>query len=134
MNRMTTEEYHAELESRMSEAEHQIRLLQEVEALTPKYPELAMLYHAANGEYRNKATAGRLKAMGVNPGVPDVCLPVARCGYHGLYVELKSTRKGARLTEAQKEWLDRLNANGYRAVCAFGWRVAMDEILNYLEG
>ena len=134
MKHVTAEEYHAEIESRMKETEHQIRLFQEAEALMPKYPELSMLYHAANGEYREHATGGRLKAMGVKPGVPDICLPVARGGYHGLYIELKRTKKGARLSVEQKEWLDRLNANGYRAVCAFGWRVAMDEMLRYLEG
>jgi len=134
MKRMTPEEYHAELEAHMTEAEHQIRLFQEAEALTPKYPELAQLIHVPNGELRAKATAGRLKAMGVKAGFPDLLLPVKRGGYCGLAVELKSFKNGARLSERQKEWLDRLNASGYRAVCAVGWRVAMDEILSYLEG
>lgn len=31
-------------------------------------------WHTPNGELRNKATAAKLKAMGVKPGVPDITL------------------------------------------------------------
>ena len=49
-----------------------------------QHPELKLLFHIPNGGSRNKAEAANLKAQGVKPGVPDLCLPVARCGYHGL--------------------------------------------------
>lgn len=39
---------------------------------------------------RDKATAVALKRQGVKAGVPDICLPVARNGYHGLHIELKA--------------------------------------------
>ena len=64
------------------------------------YPELTLLYHIPNGGSRHKAEAGRLKAEGVKAGVPDLCLPVARGGFHGLYVELKRER-GSRTSEEQ---------------------------------
>jgi hypothetical protein len=32
----------------------------------------------------------KLKAEGVRAGVADLCLPAARRGYHGLYIEMKS--------------------------------------------
>lgn len=55
-----------------------------------QYPELELLYHVPNGGKRDKATAAVLKRQGVKAGVPDLVLPVARCGYHGLYIELKA--------------------------------------------
>lgn len=59
-----------------------------------KYPELKLLYHVPNGGSRKKSEAGRFKAEGVKAGVPDLCLPVARGGYHGLYIELKRLKQG----------------------------------------
>lgn len=54
------------------------------------YPELFFMHHIPNGGKRDKVTAKkRLKAEGVKPGVPDVFLPVARKGFHGLYIEMK---------------------------------------------
>ena len=34
-----------------------------------------------------------LKRQGVKAGVPDIMLPAARAGYHGLYIELKGRRE-----------------------------------------
>ena len=51
-----------------------------------KWPELELMYHVPNGGYRNKAEAGRFRAQGVKSGVPDIVLPVARGGWHGLYI------------------------------------------------
>ena len=48
-----------------------------------RFPELALLYHVPNGGSRKKAEAGRFRAEGVKAGVPDLCLPVARGGFHG---------------------------------------------------
>lgn len=94
--------------------------------------ELWGLYHIPNGGSRNKAEAARLKAEGVKKGVPDICLPVPRGGYHGLYIELKR-QKGGRLSEEQKEWLRFLSAQGYKAVACMGWEDAMGVIDEYLR-
>lgn len=53
------------------------------------HPELQLLYHVPNEGKRTWRTGARLKSEGLKPGVPDLCLPVARGKYHGLYVELK---------------------------------------------
>ena len=58
-------------------------------------PELMLLYAVPNGGYRPPRTAAILKRTGVRPGVPDLCLPVARPPYHGLYIELKRRRGAA---------------------------------------
>ncbi len=43
-------------------------------------------FHVPNGEKRSKATAGKLKAMGVKPGVPDICIVHGGAIY---FIELK---------------------------------------------
>ena len=43
-----------------------------------------------------------MKRQGVKAGVPDICLPVARNGYHGLYIELKAGKNKA--TKNQEKW------------------------------
>lgn len=78
-----------------TEDEEQIALFRWAAMMEWKYPQLRRLYHIPNGGKRTKAEAGIFKAMGVKSGVPDVHLPVARGGYHGLYIEMKRT-KGAR--------------------------------------
>ena len=98
-----------------------------------KYPEVALLYHIPNGGSRGKAEAGRFKAEGVKSGVPDICLPVARGEYHGLYIELKR-RKGGRLSVNQRIWIDELRRQGYCATVCNGWEQAVAVIVAYLEG
>lgn len=98
-----------------------------------KYPELNLLYHVPNGGSRHKAEAGRLRAEGVKAGVPDLCLPVARGQYHGLYIELKRQR-GGRTSDHQSEWLDALSAQGYKAELCYGWEQAAGTIIEYLTG
>jgi VRR-NUC domain protein len=115
----------------MSEAQEQIALIQWANLQSGRYPELALLYHIPNGGSRHPAEAARLKQQGVRAGVPDLCLPVARGGYNGLYIELKAGRN--KPTPLQKEWLSWLNQQGYRAVVCWGWQAAKDEIMAYLE-
>lgn len=97
-----------------------------------KYPELDLLHHIPNGGKRSKSEAARFKVQGVKAGVPDICLPCARGGYHGLYIELKRT-KGGKLSAAQKEWIDALNEQGYKAAVCYGFDEAKEIITEYLE-
>ena len=103
------------------------------ERLRGKYPEIALLYAVPNGGSRHPAEAARLKQQGVKAGVPDMCLPVARGGYHGLYIELKRV-KGGRVSEQQKQWLSALNGQGYKAVVCKGAEEALDALQKYLKG
>lgn len=96
-----------------------------------RFPELALLYHVPNGGHRSKAEAGRFRAEGVKAGVPDLCLPVARGDYHGLYIELKR-QKGGRISENQKRWLAALQEQGYFVAVCFGWEEAANVIEKYL--
>ncbi len=116
-----------------TESVEQQRLFQWARAQHGKYPELNLLYHIPNEGKRSKANGRRLKAEGLKSGVPDLCLPVARCGCHGLYIELKRL-KGGRVTDEQTGWMAALMQQGYMAAVCRGWETASVVILNYLRG
>lgn len=115
-----------------SEAEEQAALFGWAQMESYSRPELGLLFHIPNGGKRNKSEGARFKAEGVKPGVPDICLPVARGGKHGMYIELKRLRGGT-ASEEQKQWLSALRAQGYHAVLCRGWREAAEEIRRYLD-
>ena len=114
------------------EAQEQRALFEWARLQSGKYPELALMYHIPNGGRRNAKEAAMLKAEGVKPGVPDICLPVSRSIYHGLYIELKRKR-GGKTSDAQKEWINGLKAQGYAALVCRGWEDAKDSIIEYLK-
>ncbi len=114
-----------------TEHDEQCALFAWAERQSAAIPELALLFAVPNGGARNIVTAARLKEEGVKPGVPDLCLPVARQGCHGLFIELKK-RQGGRLSHAQRVWLAWLEGQGYRAVCCHGWEQARLVLLAYL--
>lgn len=116
-----------------SEDAEQMQLMRWVDLMRNRHPELKMLFHIPNGGSRGKAEAGRFRAMGVKSGVPDLCLPVAVGGYHGLYIELKRV-KGGRVSEEQAAWITGLRARGYAAEVCHGWEEAAGVILRYLMG
>ena len=115
-----------------TESEEQQQIFQWASYALGRYPELKYMYHVPNGGVRNKATAGRLKAEGVKSGVPDICLPVPRGKYHGLYIELKR-RKGGRLSDDQSDWIAALRGFGYLADSCRGAREAIELIQRYLN-
>lgn len=96
------------------------------------YPELTLMFHIPNGGKRSKAEAGRFRAEGVKSGVPDICLPVARGGYHGLFIELKR-QHGNTTTKNQDTWLADLREQGYATAVAYGWEQAAKIITDYME-
>jgi hypothetical protein len=80
------------------------------------HPALKYLIHVPNGGARSKGEAGKLKAMGVKPGVPDFILTRANGIWRGLAIELKS--EIGRLSFDQKIWLAFYESEGYlTSVC-----------------
>jgi len=96
-------------------------------------PNGAKLPYTGKGKNRYSKQAMILKSEGLQPGVPDLCLPVAAGGYHGLFVELKSLRKGAKVSPEQAVWIAKLKEFGYQVDVCFGWEAARDAIKGYLE-
>lgn len=100
--------------------------------LLRRQPELRLMYAIPNGGLRNATVAAKLKAEGVKAGVPDIFLPAARGGYHGLYIELKRT-KGGRLSVEQVQWITDLLGQGYAVYKCEGWVKAKEIIESYLK-
>lgn len=78
------------------------------------------VFHIPNEGKRSKATAARMKRLGLRSGVPDLFVPIARGEYHGLFVEMKRRDfTPSKITSNQLEWIELLKSNGYAAfVCA----------------
>ena len=116
-----------------TEAQEQTALFQWAAMMRGRIPELALLHSVPNGGSRHPIEAVHLKQQGVKPGIPDIFLPCARGGFHGLYIELKRT-KGWKISAAQVEVMDALEEQGYAVEICWGWEQARNVILGYLGG
>ncbi len=87
--------------------------------------------HIPNEGKRTLSSGRALVAMGLRKGFPDMFIPAARNGFHGLFIELKRDVK-SRVSEEQRNWLAYLNAQGYRAVVCYGADEAIEEIRGYM--
>jgi hypothetical protein len=125
----------------MSEHAEQVVIFSWAAMAKNVYPELALLFAVANGAklpYTKDAQGRRfsrqamiLKAEGMKPGVPDMVLPVARGGYHGLFIELKFGKNTP--SPEQEEWIMALKEQGYLAKVCYGAESAIAILKNYLE-
>lgn len=115
-----------------TEDEEQIWLFSWAKINSGKWPELELMHHIPNGGMRSKSEAARFKAMGVKCGVSDVFLPVAKGGYHGLYIELKA--KDGRPEKEQKEWIAAVREQGYYAAVCYGGYEASALVEAYMKG
>ena len=91
-----------------------------------------LFYHIPNGGRRNHFEAIRLKRMGVKAGIPDICIPLARGGYHGAYGEVKR-RVGGVVSDNQKWWLNELKEQGYYVFVAHGADDFIKHVQIYLK-
>lgn len=95
-----------------------------------KYPELHLMHAIPN--WRPKLSERvYLAEEGVKPNMPDIFLPVARRGFHGMYIEMKIGRNQP--TRGQRTMHKALQAQGYYVVTCWGFEEARDEIVDYLD-
>lgn len=94
--------------------------------------ELDLLYAIPNGARTSMRTAVKLKAEGLKRGFPDIALPVARHGFHGLFIEVKRLR-GGRISKDQRLWHERLIIQRHKVMLAVGWRDAALALCHYLD-
>ena len=119
---------------RRQQPEHkmQVALFQWAALAAGADPRLRLLFAVGNGGKRNVVVARKMKAEGVKAGVPDVFLPVACGGFHGLWLELKVSPNT--LCEEQSTWLATLLVRGYRCeVVLDDWEKAKGIIEDYLR-
>ena len=92
-----------------------------------------LIFHIPNGGSRNVIEASNLKKQGVKAGVPDLFLPVPNGGFFGLFIEMKSTRKEAKASEAQNKWIKKLTDQGYKCAICRGFDEARACLDNYIH-
>lgn len=87
--------------------------------------------HVPNGGYRHPKTAAKLKAAGVQPGVPDLLIfdrPPARPDAVGVALEMK--KQGiSRPSPSQKVWLEAMAARGWLCAVKPGAHAAISWLL-----
>lgn len=82
-----------------------------------------VIFAIPNGGARSASVAGRLKAEGVLPGVPDLFIPAWR-----VWIEMKRI-KGGSVSKEQKELHKYLESVGYRVIVAKGAEEAKQRLL-----
>lgn len=102
-----------------------------IQYLKMAYP-TAIYCASAGGMFTSMKQAIKMKATGYVKGFPDlqICEPNEK--YHGLFIELK-TSKGVASKE-QKEWINILNKKGYFASICKGFDEAKEVIDGYFAG
>lgn len=89
--------------------------------------------HTPNGGQRGKRVAGRMKAMGVKSGVPDILCFVPTATRRGLAIEMKRPGAPASATsDEQHAWLRHLEALGWHACVCRGFEEAKTAFEGYL--
>jgi len=112
-------------ERKMKENEHNIQVAS-INWFRYQYPS-QLIMSIPNGGQRNKIVAGKMKAEGVLSGVPDIFIPAARNGFHGLWIELKSGKN--KLTDNQRIVIGELMKQGYRCEICY----SLDEFMNVVN-
>jgi len=120
------------MEKTYSEHETQIQIFEWAKFMEHKYPELKLLNASLNGVRLTIGQAKKAKLTGMKKGYPDIFLPVAKSGFHGLFIELKVGPNKA--TKEQKWWIEQLNKQGYFARVCKGFDETTWTILEYLKG
>lgn len=114
-----------------TEHEEQANVVKWAKLQEVKHPELKWLFAIPNAAKRGPRLAAIMKAEGLKSGVSDLCLPVARGGYHALYVEMKAL--DGKTEETQREFIMDMKELGNQAVACWGFEAAKDTILEYLN-
>lgn len=95
----------------MTEHDMQCSIINECAYRANQDPRYGLLYAIPNGGHRDVRVGVKLKAEGVRKGMLDLCLPVPRHSFHGLYMELKVGKN--KPTPEQRQWQNALTLQGY---------------------
>lgn len=115
-----------------TEHQEQVALFKWLAIQAKTNPLYDLAFSIPNGGKRNLRVAVKMKREGVRRGVPDIFLPVARNGAHGLFIELKRL-KGGTLKPPQKNMIKRLLVQKYQVKVCRGWKEAAKAIVDYLD-
>jgi hypothetical protein len=122
----------------LNEDRHQEILFQWAGLSCGLYPELKWLYASNQGvayggsREENAKRGAKMRRRGVKKGVADLCLPVRRNRYSGLYIELK--RIGGKIRPEQVEFGAFVTEQGFKFAVCEGWDAARATIIAFLRG
>jgi hypothetical protein len=118
----------------VSDSEHDIQARLVARCRLAKYPVISIPNGAKFGRNPRLAAmqARKLRAEGLEPGIPDLHFPTASCGFHGLWLETKSAK--GRPTDVQCEWMQRLTDLGHLALWYRDDEPAFDLVKHYHAG
>ena len=91
----------------------------------------ALIFAIPNGGQRHIAVAAKLKAEGVLPGIPDLCIINEN---EVFFVEMKTVK--GKLSTAQKEMIGKLSELGIITVVGYGFedaKIKIEKRMKYLE-
>lgn len=94
------------------------------------YPELEWMFAIPNVRVEPHRRM-YLSQEGVKAGVSDICLPVARGRFHGLFIEMKRDHK-SKIQQSQREFIAFVLSQGYYGKICYGADEAIQEIEAYL--
>lgn len=116
-----------------SESEEQQKLFQwaSIAAKLLDLDGLELMFHVPNEGLRSLSMGRKMKAEGLKKGVADICLPVPRGQYHGLFFEMKA--KDGKLTKEQIDFLKGVKKQGYATWVCYSAEEAINLITKYYE-
>lgn len=94
-------------------------------------PRFEMLFSIPNGGLRNVKIAMKMKLEGLKPGVFDLFLSVPSRGFHGAYIEMKTTK--GKPSKDQFAFRRLAVKYGYYSIFAYSSEMAIDFVKWYLE-
>ena len=128
------------IRGKTTEHAEQVALFDWAKQMEMYVPELALLFAIPNGAKlpwrknkrgkRYSPEAKHLISEGLKAGVLDVCLPIPRNGYHGMWIEMKIGRNYP--SDKQKAWIVALLEQGYRVDVQYSADDAIRAICDYL--
>lgn len=95
------------------------------------YPD-TVVFAIPNGGGRTPMEATKLKEEGVMAGVCDLMVLEARGGWFGLFIEMKR-REGGRVSDEQREFMEKARERGYKCVVGVGAEDAWAKFERYME-
>lgn len=122
----------------MSEHSQQALVIAWAKDNEKRFPELRWLHSSLNGIFipGPRHIVWRImntqRQEGMKKGIPDLFLPAARRGYHGLYIEMKRDDSGV-VSPEQKDFLEFAAEQGYRDQVCYGYIDAIKELEWYLS-
>ncbi len=113
------------------EQTQQIALMEWVRMMERVEPALGLVIHCPNGLRTNRVQAAMAKRMGMRAGVPDILFLLCTDQWTGLAIEMKAPGRKSDTSDAQREFMARLDDFGWRVVVCDHWTHAAREIAEH---